>query len=117
MKFLKGLIVTIVVFVLALVLVGFLPPSQWKVERSVIVNAPAKVIYPFVANFKTGWPQWSTFDYEDPSIQYSYSGPEVGLALPVPGFPRKWGMRRKGLQLRTRLQGLPSNFKWPKTVF
>lgn len=91
MKILKRILIVIVSLVLAFLIGGFLLPSKWKVERSIVINAPAKAIYPLVANFKTGWPQWSAFDNEDPAIQYSYSGPEEGL-----GATRSWISKKMG---------------------
>lgn len=83
--------IVLVVFIIAFVMVGFLLPTKWKVERSIVVNAPVSVIYPLVANFKAGWPQWSAFDFEDPSIQYSYSGPDEGI-----GATRSWVSKKMG---------------------
>lgn len=76
-KILLGIIVVIVAFFV----IGFLLPGQWAVEKGITINAPPENIYPFVANLKNGWPQWSEFDFQDPDIQYSYSGPEEGRFL------------------------------------
>ena len=64
---------------------SWLLPSHWQVRRSIVVAAPPGALLPLVANLRTGWPQWSAFDAEDPEIQYSYSGPEEG-----PGAERSW---------------------------
>jgi len=72
-------------------MVGFLIPSNWTVKRSIVIQAPQSSIYPLVANFKTGWPQWSHFDIEDKSIQYHYSGPEEGVAA-----TRTWTSKEMG---------------------
>ena len=48
-------------------------------------------IYPLVADFKTGWPQWSGFDLEDSSIHYTYSGPDNGI-----GTERSWTSNKMG---------------------
>lgn len=85
-------IVKIGVLILGLIIGGsFLLPSRWQVERTVVINASGAEIYPFVANLKAGWPQWSAFDYEDPAIKYSFSGPEVGE-----GAARSWQSKVMG---------------------
>jgi hypothetical protein len=85
MKFLKIVLGAAVCLGLVFAGVGFLLPSRWEVKRSTVINAPPEVVYPFVANLKTGWPRWSLFDYEDPDIAYSYSGPDEGV-----GAEREW---------------------------
>lgn len=70
---------------------GFFLPSQWKVERAITINAEPVAIYPLVSNLKTGWAQWSAFDFEDPNIVYQYSGPEAGT-----GSSRTWTSKKMG---------------------
>ncbi len=77
--------------VLAIILVSFLLPSNWRVERSLFIKAAPEQIYPYISNFKTGWPQWSAFDFEDPDIKYSYSGPDEGV-----GATRSWTSKKMG---------------------
>jgi hypothetical protein len=91
MKIFRKILVSILLLALLLILVGFLLPSKWKVERSIVINAPVVSIYPLVANFKSGWPQWSSFDFEDPAIQYRYSGPDEGV-----GAARSWTSKKMG---------------------
>lgn len=91
MRVFKKILVVLAVLVAAFLLVGFLLPSKWKVERSILINAPSTAVYPLVANFKTGWPQWSSFDNEDPTIQYNYAGPDQGV-----GATRSWVSKKMG---------------------
>ena len=71
--------------------VGFFLPAKWTVERTIVINATPAQIYPLVSDFKTGWSQWSAFDFEDPTIQYSYSGPSEGV-----GAERSWTSKKMG---------------------
>jgi hypothetical protein len=87
----KAILFTLLGFIVLLVGVGYSLPSKWKVERSIVINKPPQAIYPFVADFKKGWPQWSSFDQEDPGIQYSYFGAEQGV-----GASRSWTSKRMG---------------------
>lgn len=91
MKALKIGLLVVVGLVVVLAGIGFLLPAKWSVERSIVVNAPPTAIYPFVANMKTGWPQWSPFDKEDPEMTYTYAGPEEGL-----GASRAWVSKKMG---------------------
>jgi hypothetical protein len=91
MKILKFAGLTIAGIVLALLVVSQVLPSQWRFRRSIVIAAPPGAMLPLLANLKTGWPQWSAFDAEDPDIQYRYSGPEEG-----PGATRSWSSRKMG---------------------
>jgi len=72
-KFLKALLMAPIVLAALVFLVGYLLPSQWQVSRSIVINKPPQAIYPFVADFKQGWSQWSD------------SGPYLGV-----GASRSW---------------------------
>jgi hypothetical protein len=91
MKTLKWTILVIVGLGVLVLAVSQLLPAKWQVQRSIVVMAPPGAILPYVANLKTGWPQWSAFDTEDPDIQYSYSGPDEG-----PGAKRSWTSKKMG---------------------
>jgi len=59
---------------------GTLLPSRWHTERAIVVRAPPAAIYPLVASFRTGWPQWSPFGTSsDPKMRMSFSGPDEGV--------------------------------------
>ncbi len=91
MKKVKILLIVLGVSIVVLTGVGFLLPSQWKVERSLLINAPPEALYPLISNFQEGWPQWSAFDYEDKDIQYTYAGPDEGV-----GAERFWVSKKMG---------------------
>jgi len=91
MKVFKILGISFFIIVLSISIIGYFLPEHWKVERSIVINAPAEKIYPFIANFKTGWKQWSAFDSEDKNIQYTYSGPDEGV-----GAHREWKSEQMG---------------------
>ncbi len=91
MKVLKKIAIGIIFVVVAVVASGYLLPNSWSVERFVIIKASPLRVYPLISDMKNGWPQWSAFDFEDPNIQYTYSGPEVGL-----GSTREWKSKKMG---------------------
>jgi hypothetical protein len=79
MKKLKIAGAVVVGLFLLVTLVGFALPSRVRIERSIVVNAPPSSIYPLIADFKNGWSQWNTFDDEDPTLQYKFQGPDLGV--------------------------------------
>lgn len=95
MKVIKFILGAALGMVLILVAIGFFLPSRWHVERTVIIKAPVEKIYPLIANLKTGWPQWNTFDKEDPGIQYIFTGPAEG-----DGATRSWASQKTGVGIQ-----------------
>ena len=53
-------------------------PSEYKVERSLVINAPASDIFPRVVAFRK-WTTWSPWAHLDPSMAVEYSGPKGGV--------------------------------------
>lgn len=78
MKILKKIgIVLLILFGLYLLISLFLPSST-KVERSIMINAPAKVVFDQINTLKN-WKSWSYWDNIDPAMKSEYSGPESGI--------------------------------------
>lgn len=102
MKILKIFGTILFIVTLLIVGIGLILPAHWTVERSIVINAPSEKIYPYVANFKTGWKEWSAFDYEDPSIVYTYSGPDEGA-----GAFRSWTSKKMGDGSQTIIRANP----------
>lgn len=85
MNLLKYLFYSSLILLGTIVGLNYLLPTEWKVERSIVINAEPEKIYPLIANFSTGWPQWSAFDALFPDLAYTASGPEEGV-----GATRSW---------------------------
>ncbi|GAA0344401.1 K(+)-transporting ATPase subunit F [Bowmanella denitrificans] len=75
-KIALGLVLLIVLFFA----VGFMLPSEFRVERSITIDAPAEKIYPQVADLQK-WQDWGVWFKRDPAMQVHYDGPtaEVGM--------------------------------------
>jgi hypothetical protein len=97
-----------------LVAIGFMLPAKWRVQRAIMINAPANQIYPLIANLKEGWPQWSAFDLEDPTIQYSYSGPNEGEGAERSWISTKMGDGYQKITKATRVSGIEFELGMPK---
>ena len=72
-KLLIGVVVLVVIFVIAIAT----RPKTFRVERSVVVNAPADVVFPYINDFHL-WSRWSPFEKLDPNLQRTFSGAESG---------------------------------------
>ena len=55
-----------------LVLVGFLLPGHYRVERSIAIDAKPAAIYPLVGDLKA-WRKWGVWFARDPDMKISYS--------------------------------------------
>ena len=78
MAFARLIFKVLLTLLILLVMIGFLLPSSAKVERSVVINAPAASIFPHINGMQAfhAWSPWSTID---PQTDYQFSGPETGV--------------------------------------
>ena len=78
MRFLKNLLIGIVVLIVLAVGVAYLLPRNVIVERDVLVNAPPEAVFEHV-NSLQAFSEWSPWGDYDPEMQVVYSGPETGV--------------------------------------
>ena len=83
---------TLIVILLGL-LIGFYlyakeRPDTFRLERSIIVNAPAEKIFPLINDFHS-WVNWSPWEKLDPNMQRTYEGTPSGVGT-------KYGWTGKG---------------------
>lgn len=71
------LLVVAVAIVLFLIVVA-MRPSEFRVERSVLIDAPPAAAFAQVQDFHR-WRAWSPFENIDPNLQRSYEGPAQGV--------------------------------------
>jgi hypothetical protein len=72
--------------------VGFLLPSHWHAEATIVVQRAPENIYPYIASFKNGWVQWSPFGLaSDPGLHMTYHGPNEGV-----GASQHWTASKTG---------------------
>lgn len=77
MKWFKWILIGVIVLVLLFAGVGLALPSQFRVERSVSIAAPADRVYPLIAA-PAQWKRWSAWNQRDPHMQIEYAGPASG---------------------------------------
>jgi hypothetical protein len=75
---LKKIVGSIVGLVLLLVVVGWLLPRHVRIERSIVIDRPASVIYATVNSFERFW-DWSPWAGLDPNLKQSIEGPPSGV--------------------------------------
>lgn len=82
MTVLKKIFFAMVAIVLILVVIGFVLPRNRHIERSVVVEAPASVVFAKVNGFKY-FNDWSPFLAELPNAEYNFEGPDFGIGSKI----------------------------------
>ena len=62
---------------IAVVAMAATKPDQFKIERSIVIKAPAEKMYGILSDFHE-WPKWSPFEEKDPDMKRTYSGAATG---------------------------------------
>jgi effector-binding domain-containing protein len=75
---LKKILIALVAILVIAVIVGLLLPRQVKVERSVVIDRPASLIFATLNSFQL-FPRWSPWQDLDPNMHQSMQGPRDGV--------------------------------------
>lgn len=78
MKVLKNIAIVLGVLVVLFVIVGFLLPSKFKVERSLVIKAPQDQLFDQINNL-AAWNNWSAWNKMDPNMKVTYSDATAGV--------------------------------------
>ncbi len=79
MKLLKKLFFGLLILLALFLLVGCLLPGSYRLERSVVINAPPIKVFGIVADLKT-WEDWTTWNLKmDPGMKRTFEGPTNGI--------------------------------------
>jgi uncharacterized protein YndB with AHSA1/START domain len=73
----EALVIVVVVLIALLLIYAATRPAAFRVERSVIINAPAEKIFPLINDFRE-WEPWSPWEKVDPAVKRSYNGAASG---------------------------------------
>ena len=78
MPFVRLLFRVLLTLLVLLAVIGLLLPSSARVERSILIDAPANEIFPHLNSMRAfhAWSPWSDID---PETQYQFQGPEQGI--------------------------------------
>jgi len=90
MKILRTLLYILLALVLVAVLLSFVGPKSYDVSRTVEINAPTAVVFPYLKSLKKQ-NDWGPWKKQDPEMQVSYEG-EDGTV----GFVSRWEGEKTG---------------------
>jgi hypothetical protein len=78
MRFMKRLLVGLVLLVAAFLAVVWFQPDDYRLTRQTAIAAPAAAIFPHVNDLKQ-WEDWSPWAKLDPAAKVTFSGPQSGV--------------------------------------
>ncbi len=90
MKFLKRLVVALLIIIVLILVVAIFLPSKRNIEESRYIKCPAKYIYAQVNDLKR-WDSWTPFREGDTAMKIILSGPQQGV-----GAVMKWESKTQG---------------------
>ncbi|HEX4511160.1 MAG TPA: SRPBCC family protein [Burkholderiaceae bacterium] len=90
MRWIKITLAAVVLLVVGVLALGYALPSQYRVERSIVIDAPVARIYPLVSAPRM-WLRWSIWTHRDPGMKIEYFGPDSGT-----GAGWRWDSRSEG---------------------
>ncbi len=77
MKILKKIGIVLLVLIAIWLVVSLFLPSNIRIARSTVIQAPAAAVFNTVNNMHT-WKDWSYWDRIDPNMDSRFEGPETG---------------------------------------
>jgi hypothetical protein len=90
MKIILRIFGVLVVLVLLAVVAAFFLPGNYRVERSIVIDARPEVVFVQIGDLKT-WKSWTAWHERDPAMTLSYSAPSTGV-----GAWSAWESRTEG---------------------
>lgn len=78
MKFLKVLLLIIVLLIGGWIILCLIGPSKFDTSRSAEINANAVKVWPIVSDLNN-WSQWSPWEKQDPDMKMEISSPSYGV--------------------------------------
>ncbi|MCB1066215.1 MAG: SRPBCC family protein [Verrucomicrobiae bacterium] len=96
-----GLMVLVAILVAGVALIYLLTDADTRVERSIVIAAPAEAIFPKLNSLKES-ETWSPWKEEDPKMEITYEGPESGV-----GALSRWESATQGTGSQTILESVP----------
>lgn len=95
----KKLVLVLFGLFILVTVVGFLLPSDYDVERSIVIQGDSATIFPYINNLQK-WQAWTPWNKETyPTMIQTYSGPEEGV-----GAKSAWTDEKSGngdLEIKT----------------
>lgn len=109
---LKKILLGLVLLVAILAVVIALQPKDYKIARSLTINAPPEKIFPLINGYRE-WQKWSPFEALDPAMKRTFEGLATGQ-----GAIYKWdGNDEAGAGTMTITESKPSSLVKMKLDF
>ena len=67
-----------VVVVAGILIYAATKPDSFRVQRTIVINAPPDKVLPLITDFKA-WPAWSPYEKKDPAMKRSFKGETSGV--------------------------------------
>ncbi len=77
-----------------------LQPSEFRIERSAEIQAPAETLFPLINDLR-GFNRWNPFAKADPDVNIVYSGPASGVGAAYDWTGKKSGAGRMQIATST----------------
>jgi uncharacterized protein YndB with AHSA1/START domain len=78
MRFLKRLLIGLVLLLGAFAVVVWFQPDDYRLTRTTVIVAPAAAVFAQVNDLKK-WDDWSPWAKLDPNAKVTFSGPQAGV--------------------------------------
>ncbi|MFM2066374.1 MAG: hypothetical protein RLZZ584_1283 [Pseudomonadota bacterium] len=73
----KKILLGLVALITLVLIYAATRPNTFSVQRTIMINAPAAKVYPYLADFHR-WQAWSPWEHLDPAMQRTHSGAPSG---------------------------------------
>ncbi|MBI1683603.1 SRPBCC family protein [Caulobacter hibisci] len=100
---LKIIAVVVVLGLAGLLVAAALRPPTFRVERSILVNAPPEAVLAHISDFKA-WRAWSPYESLDANLARTYGGAERGVGATYAWAGQKAGTGRMRIDEITNRQ-------------
>ena len=74
----KKILAVVAVVVVTILIYAAFKPGDFRVQRSIAIQAPPEKIFPLINDFHS-WPSWSPWEKLDPNMRRTLSGPPSGV--------------------------------------
>jgi hypothetical protein len=91
--FVKWFAIVVAILLAALIVIGFLLPKGYAVERSITIEAPPERIHRLVGDLKR-WEEWTPWREADPSLKMTFGSTTTGV-----GASQSWQGKSGGGEL------------------
>lgn len=78
MRWIKYFGLTLALLIAAVLIIAAFQPNQFRVERSIVITAPAETIFAILDNLRRGQ-EWSPYEKKDPDMERQFQGPTSGV--------------------------------------